>query len=329
MKQYNDDLEGIMDEALQPHTTSNQFEHIWSIAQRERKKLGLRKIIATPLIAIICFFALSAVAFAGINALRNTDNTDYPFVDDARVKGKWESVDFVRKIEDFSPGKKYWKSVPYLTSLVFADEGKMLVSVNNGNLAYTNTTWTKDMVISKQDKTAEKYIIEDIDGTTYMFYQWKSGDYIFRNMEPYYYVLKKVDSKDYSNYQVKVVKEDNVDYPFVDDAGMKGKWKSVDFIQSIGDFKPGEKSCMEDLFLTGLDISENGKITFTTENDSISLPSITWTKGLIINKEGVNTASKCEIKEIDGAAYMFFEWKSGDYVYRGMTPYYYVLKKVE
>lgn len=37
----------------------------------------------------------------------------------------------------------------------------------------------------------------------------------------------------------------------------------------------------------------------------------------------------CAIKEIEGTTYMFFEWKNGDYVFRGVNPYYYVLKKVE
>ncbi len=40
-------------------------------------------------------------------------------------------------------------------------------------------------------KTASKYIIKEIDGGKYMFFEWKSGDYTIRGMKPYYYVLKK------------------------------------------------------------------------------------------------------------------------------------------
>lgn len=329
MKQYSCDLKSVMDEALQPYATSNQFNNIWSIVQRGQKKFKIRKIIATPLIAVICFLAISIVAYAGYNVFRNIDNTDYSFVDDSRVIGRWESVDYVRKIEDFNPSNRIEKTGLYLTSLVFLNGGKMLASINKGSLAYTDAAWTKDMVISKQERTAEKYIIEDINGITYMFYQWKSRDYALRNMEPYYYVLKKVDNNDYSDYQVKIVKEDNVDCTFIDDAGMKGKWESIDFVTSISSFNPGEKSYIGDLYLTGLDIGENGKITVITTAGSASAPSVTWTKGLIINRGELNTASKCEIKVIDGTSYMFYEWKSLDYVYRGITPCFYVLKKIE
>jgi len=51
-----------------------------------------------------------------------------------------------------------------------------------------------------------------------------------------------------------------------------------------------------------------------------------WTKGLILDK-GQQTASAYEIKEIDGVTYMFFEWKTEDYFYRDLKPYYYVLRK--
>jgi hypothetical protein len=213
MKQYSDDIKDIMDEASQQHTTAVRFESVWKAVQKSKlRKFGFSTFVAMPLIAAICLFSLTMVVFAGYKAFRNVDRTDYPFVDDPIVIGKWESVDFVDKIEDFNPEKKYWGSGLYLSSLVFINKGKMLASINNDNLAYINNTWTKGMVISKQDETAANYITKDINGATYMFVQWKSGDYIFRDQEPKFYVLKKVDSNDYSSYQVKVVKEDKIDY---------------------------------------------------------------------------------------------------------------------
>jgi len=55
-------------------------------------------------------------------------------------------------------------------------------------------------------------------------------------------------------------------------------------------------------------------------------PWWTWTKGVVMHS-GDRTASRYAIKEINGARYMFFEWKSGDYTIRGNKPEYYVLKK--
>ena len=69
----------------------------------------------------------------------------------------------------------------------------MLVAINEGNgaLVYSSSTWTKGTIINSQEKTASKYEIMDINGTTYMFFEWKSGDYVLRGMQPFYYVLKK------------------------------------------------------------------------------------------------------------------------------------------
>jgi hypothetical protein len=51
--------------------------------------------------------------------------------------------------------------------------------------------WTKGLIIEPAAKKASRYQIKEIQGATYMFYEWKSGDYTLRQMKPKYYVLKK------------------------------------------------------------------------------------------------------------------------------------------
>ena len=328
MKPFNGYIGNVFEKALEQHSQSISFESTWNTyLNNTRKTIKPKKQTAIILVAVIMFFAIGSVAIAGI--MRNVDKTNYSFVNDPQIIGKWESVDFVGNIDDFVPGKKFTQDNLYLSALAFIKQGKVLMSVENGNGNLTNSAfnWTKDKVLNKQEKTASEYIIKKINGSTYMYFEWKSGDYIFRNMKSSYYVLKKLDSNDYSDYQgVRIA--DNIEYPFIDDTQMKGKWESVDFVKTIDSYKPGVKSWLDDLFLTGLNVQENGKLTLTTTSGESSGPSITWTKGMIINK-GVKTASKCEVKEIDGTTYMFYEWKSGDYTNRGMTPEYYVLKKIQ
>lgn len=330
MKPSNPDLQRMFETALQRHSTSVTFESARNPKLNNRRGFTMKKAVAIPLILIITLLAGLMVGFAGSTVFRNIDRTDYPFINDWRVIGKWDSVDFVATIDDFNPAETKWQSSLYLASLVFIKEGKMLAANSNGNLAYTSFSWTRDLILNKTDKTASNYQIKEINGTTYLFFEWKSGDYVFRNMKPYYYVLKKVDSKDYSNLQPVRVKEDFVDDPFVDDVQMKGKWESVDFVRTIESFVPGEKGWLGDLYLLGLNLGETGVLTFTTTSGQYthSLTSYAWTKGLILNKVD-KTASKCEIREISGTTYMFYEWKSGDYVFRGMQPWYYVLKKIK
>ncbi|MHB8127230.1 MAG: hypothetical protein ACYDEJ_16695 [Desulfitobacteriaceae bacterium] len=325
MKQSNNDIEAILGKALEQHSKSIPFESVWSTHLKNNKKIfGLKKATAILVITVITFFAICIVGLAS-NFIRNIDKTNYPFVKDPRAIGKWESVDFVENVNDFIPGKKSEKEDLYLTALAFIKEGKMLMSSSEiKNLTYTTFSWTKDKVLNKQEKTSSRYEIKEINGLTYMFFEWKSGDYTFRNMNPMFYVLKKVDSDDYSNFQV-ARKEDKIDYPFVDNVQMKGNWESVDFVKTIDNFKPGEKSWLDDLFLTGLTFDENGKLTATTTSGEFSE---SWTDDMIINRDN-KTASKCTIKMINGLPYMFYEWKNGDYTNGGMMPYFYVLKKVK
>jgi len=113
---------------------------------------------------------------------RQTDNIDLPFVDDSQVIGKWESVDFVKTPEQFRTGQKNWRGDLYLRELVFQADGKT---------SKPWWTWTKGILIHGGDKTASKYIIKQEGGSTYMFLEWKSGDYTIRKRKPSYYVLKK------------------------------------------------------------------------------------------------------------------------------------------
>ncbi len=113
---------------------------------------------------------------------RIVDKIDYPFVNDTVVIGKWESVDFVNQIDDFDPASKRFRGELFLTELIFLEGGKTPKPF---------WTWTKGLLLHHGDKTASKYVIQEIDGKTYMFLEWKSGDYTIRHMKPKYYVLKK------------------------------------------------------------------------------------------------------------------------------------------
>jgi len=256
---------------------------------------------------------------------RIVDKTDYPFVNDPKVIGGWKSVDFVREIDDFNPKKKGWKGDLYLNYLIFEEGGK---------IARIGLTWTKGLVLS--DDTASKYVIKEMDGSTYMFYEWKSGDYTIRHMRPYYYVLEKVSTESLKfepmfgkkadipptstiNEEGRIV--DKIDYPFINDSQVIGTWKSVDFVGEMEQFKASEKQWKGrggQLYLKELVFLPNGR-TFK--------PWWTWTKGLVFHS-GDKTAAKYTLKDIEGSTYMFFEWKSGDYTIRYRKPSYYVLKKV-
>lgn len=112
---------------------------------------------------------------------RYVDITKYPFVNDPNVIGKWVSIDFVRKPEEFTPGQQRWQWGLFLKELQFFD----------GGTTQWGWQWTKGLLLSPNSHTASRYIIKNIDGEQYMFFEWKSGDYTILHRKPAYYVLKK------------------------------------------------------------------------------------------------------------------------------------------
>jgi hypothetical protein len=120
-----------------------------------------------------------------------------------------------------------------------------------------------------------------------------------------------------TQFTVKVGKTDNLDLPFVDDPQVIGEWQSVDFVADIADFNPDQPRWSGELYLKGLTFLENGKT---------AQPWLTWTKGYVLH-HGDKTASRYEIKKVNGNDYLFWEWKSGDVTISGRKPHFYVLKK--
>lgn len=109
------------------------------------------------------------------------DKIDLPFVNDPQVLGEWKSVDFVKDIAKFNPAQPAWKGKLYLKDLTFLE---------NGKTPQAWWTWTKGVLIHSGDQTASRYKIREINGASYLFLEWKSGDVTIAGMKPRYYVLK-------------------------------------------------------------------------------------------------------------------------------------------
>lgn len=151
----------------------------------------------TKLAAFAVLVLLSAPAFAEeikINTSeengRLVDDIDLPFVADPAVIGEWTSVDFVRTPDKFVPGVKQFRDNLYLGGFKFYPKGAMAVMPFAPKSAPW-FRWTKGVVTHSGDRTAARYLIKELKGRTYMFLEWKSGDYSIRHQSPQYYVLVK------------------------------------------------------------------------------------------------------------------------------------------
>lgn len=279
-------------------------------------------VAVTLAAAIIGCGENTAQAQAAAPAPSTASETQAPaFVDDPGAVGVWESVDFVKTVEDFQPGKKTFGGDLYLKGL----------EIMPGGRTSGPWSWSKGVLYHPGDKTNAHYTIKDIGGVKYFFMEWMSGDVTIRGMKPRYYVMQfkgastakavdksPIDPRQYQSEQAP---------PFVDDPSVIGRWESVDFVGDPGDFAPGQKKWTGDLFLTKLEFQPQGHMV-SYAGAGKSYGGMLWSNGQIWHPND-HSLAKYRIATLQNDQYLFLEWISGDVTVRDMKPWYYVLKKVE
>jgi len=136
----------------------------------------------------------STITSDDLNTNVLTDHMNYKFVDDPELIGEWKAVYFVRNIADFDPNIfVLYPDLVFrgaLDVLSFYAGGTYETNKDNGHYRIAN--WTKGLIVRPlYYMTICAYEIHQIDGVTYMFMQWKSGDYVSEHMTPQYYVFQK------------------------------------------------------------------------------------------------------------------------------------------
>lgn len=117
------------------------------------------------------------------------ESMDYKFVTDKDVIGQWTAINFVASIDEFD-GKDITKQSFIENSIRnFYDNGREAHYAEKANGAAV-TKWTKGYVWGSDD-VIEEYQIKQLNGKTFMFMQYKSGDYTVRGQKPNYMVYVK------------------------------------------------------------------------------------------------------------------------------------------
>jgi len=250
------------------------------------------------------------------------ENVELPFVDDPRVIGKWEAIGEFALREDFYSG-----SFPSDHSLSKNRIMRTIYFLPRGQ-EYWCYSWTQGKLMIKRgggDASVNDYTLETRDGETYMFVDLKSYNYR-RGGATTVLVLRKLDS---ISYKVEdIARKDDVDIPFVDDPKVKGAWRACGFCEEIEDFIPETKGEGK-WFLSSIEFLDGGSVrsVFSTGQVIDNTEVECWTRGYHIRK-WLSTKSEYAIKTIDGKDYLFLQWKSGDYIYGGFDPLYYVFERV-
>lgn len=120
------------------------------------------------------------------------ESMDYKFVTDKDAIGQWTAIDFVTSPNDFD-GKDTTKK-DFIETCIrnFYDNGREAHYADKTRGAAL-TKWTKGYVWGSDD-VIEEYQIKQLNGKTFMFMQYKSGDYTVRGQKPNYMVYMKTSN---------------------------------------------------------------------------------------------------------------------------------------
>ncbi len=331
-------LNEVMHKGLDKEETSITFEQVWSSSERlEQKRNKIRRQRRWPIILVASLIIIMG-SVVGAQQFFRIDDISYEFKEDKEVLGTWVVVDFVNEKSDFVPGKRQWLDDLHYEAILFKPKGvvTMIYRRLKEEKPFAESTidkWTRGSIINLQNQTKSHYWIEEIENEEYLFCEWKSGDYTYRRLEkPYIYVYKRGELNEIQQNAVenegKIVNTDDTNIEFENAEDMLGTWQVVDFVSQIEEFD--ESHTMMDFdskeFLSEIIIKEKGRLEIVNKGGMRSDEGIKWSGHQIIHQND-KTVSQCLIKVINGKTYMFYEWKSGDYIYRDQQPSYFVLIK--
>ena len=238
-----------------------------------------------------------------------SEEMDLPFVNDPAAVGKWKMLDIVPSKEQFLYGYEKCPRLGWLDELYFLEGGQPYWSVMGWTKGYLYTHGSEPQTVLKN-----RCEIETAGGHTLLYLymkHYRDGQGLVSGM-PEVWVYEKVDSISRSAHDIR--RTDRIDYPFVPDDKILGKWKVRDFYswKFEENFDPGKQNYpSENLFAKEMDFQPGGICLQTTKQHTSRLR---WTKGMVLNPSA-ETASAYEIRVIGGTEYLICEWKTGDYQY--------------
>jgi len=122
--------------------------------------------------------------------VKKVENVNLPFVYDKHIIGKWKSVAYVEKIDDFEKDI-YDKSLRmWLEWIEFFEDGKAKRKYFDDTS--WNDRWTKGKLLDLTKSIVSNYQFKIIDGKEYLFLEWKMGNYVYGGMPPTFYVFKRI-----------------------------------------------------------------------------------------------------------------------------------------
>lgn len=235
------------------------------------------------------------------------EDINIPFENDEEIIGRWEVL---TESEDNPPlgGKK--------REIFFLPEGEQ----------YWCFSWTKGKFLFNNGEmtSVNSYTTEQRKDGFYMTIELKCYNYA-QSGKSEAVTLRRLDNKHYTKEEIAC--HDNIDIPFKNDEHVIGKWYAFDYIKNKENFSPNMPITRRKLFFSEIEFLPGGSCTSVYGDNIVSDDNIqTWTKGFVLRKFS-KTACAYELRCENNKEFLIIEWKSGDYIWGGLEPNYYVFTR--
>lgn len=253
--------------------------------------------ILCPLFVSVCTFA------SGDSVKQPPDANDLT----SEMLGKWTCIAYVENIDDFSAEQEIQEKTLFLKGIELKDKDVAVWIFNND--CTCKAPWDSQSITSILECPAS-FELKTLRDERFLFIEWITNDATILNKKPCYYVLKKTSVAN----ETDALESDPT-----------GRWTVVDYVETIDDFDPKQRSLNVLPSLRKLYFYKNGTVWWIFK-DNFKRKK-TWSGNTV--DYDPSYPAHFTIKQIDEKEYLFIEWISGDVTIRGQKPRFYVLRRTE
>ncbi len=255
------------------------------------------------------------------------------FIDDPEAVGRWE---LLGTLPALTAGERWTEHLDLIAGP--SDDPSFLCSPSitflPGGRPYWVFFWTSGVLFTSGGALdnyciPNPYEIARVGNETLMLIKFFDLEDIWDSGRIRQQVYRRVDQTHYTEETVRLFIDD-IELPYEADEQVLGCWRSVAFVRDTEDFRADTQGNDAQLLPTHQMIfRERGmgtKVLYSGGSTSQSL--MEYTRGYVLNR-WAQTAERYFIQRIAQREYLFVEHKSGDYMYGGLRPYWYVFVREE
>lgn len=255
------------------------------------------------------------------------------FIDDPEAIGRWE---LLGTLPTLTAGESWSENLDLI--VCESDDPSFLcfpsITFLPGGRPYWVFFWTSGVLFTSGGAFGDycipnPYEIARVGNERFMLIKFFELDNIWDSGRIRPQVYRRIDQTYYTEETVRLCIDD-IELPYEADEQVLGCWRSIAYVRDAEDFNVDTVGKHEQFLPTHQMIFHGrgmaAKVLYS--GGSTSQIQLEYTRGYVLNRRE-RTSERYFIKSIAQAEYLFVEHKSGDYIYGGLRPYWYVFVRDE